>query len=85
MLLGALPQAVEIIFEVQMKRSNEKIAGQKKKAFQLTKHFFFFSLDPLYLKNFQLSPFLFILNDLKCYRSVTFSSTNHFRTLIKIE
>jgi hypothetical protein len=38
--MGALPQALEIIFEVQMKRSNEKIA-RKKKAFQLTKCIFF--------------------------------------------
>jgi hypothetical protein len=40
--MGALPQALEIIFEVQMKRSNEKIA-RKKKVFQLTKSVFFFS------------------------------------------
>jgi hypothetical protein len=34
-----LPQAVEIIFEVQRKRSNEKTT-RKKKVFQVTKHFF---------------------------------------------
>ncbi len=28
---------------------------------------------------------MFILNDLKCYRSATFSSTNHFGTLIATE
>jgi hypothetical protein len=32
-----VPQALEIIFEVQRKRSNEKITQKKKKAFQLTK------------------------------------------------
>jgi hypothetical protein len=34
--MRALPQALEIIFEVQMKRNNEKIT-RKTKAFQLTK------------------------------------------------
>jgi hypothetical protein len=29
--MGMLPQALEIIFEVQMKRSNEKIARKRKK------------------------------------------------------
>jgi hypothetical protein len=37
-----LPQALEIIFEMQRKMSNEKIA-KKKEAFQFTKLFFFFS------------------------------------------
>jgi len=39
-----LPQALEILFEVQRKRSNEKITKkkEKKKAFQLIKHVFFF-------------------------------------------
>jgi hypothetical protein len=40
--MRALPQALEFVFEVQKKRSNEKIA-RKKKAFQLTKCFFLFS------------------------------------------
>jgi len=44
--MGAPPQALEIIFEVQMKRSNEKIT-RKKEAFQLAKAFFsFFFLFP---------------------------------------
>jgi hypothetical protein len=51
--MGVLPQALEIIFEMQMKRSNEKIT-RKKKAFKFTKHvfffFFFFSLDPSYFQ-----------------------------------
>jgi hypothetical protein len=38
--MRALPQALEIVFQVQKKRSNDKIA-RKKKAFQLTKCFFF--------------------------------------------
>jgi hypothetical protein len=33
--MGALPQALEIIFEVQRKRSNEKIPRKKKKLFNL--------------------------------------------------
>jgi hypothetical protein len=35
-----LPQALEIIFEVQRKWRNEKNNKEKKKAFQLTKHIF---------------------------------------------
>jgi hypothetical protein len=35
--MGPLPQALEIIFEMQMKKISEKII-----AFQLTKPFFFF-------------------------------------------
>jgi hypothetical protein len=51
--MGAVPQALEIVFEVQRKRSNEKITRKKKKAFQLTKCVFFFFfvlyfLDPSY-------------------------------------
>jgi hypothetical protein len=46
--MGALPQALEIIFELQMKRSNEKLT-RKKKAFQLIKHVFFFLFGPLLL------------------------------------
>jgi hypothetical protein len=40
--MGALLQALEIIFEVQMKKSNEKIARRKKSFFQLTKCILFF-------------------------------------------
>jgi hypothetical protein len=48
--MGMIPQALEIIFEVQRKRNNERIA-RKKKAFQLTKCVFFFFLlfEPLLL------------------------------------
>jgi hypothetical protein len=50
--MGTLPQALEIIFEMQKKISNEKIT-RKKKAFQLAELFFFFlvfSLDPSYFQ-----------------------------------
>jgi hypothetical protein len=53
--MRALPQTLEIIFEVQMKRSNEKIARKKKLSnsqnafFSL---FFFFFLDPSYFQSF---------------------------------
>jgi hypothetical protein len=40
--MGVLPQAPEIIFEVQMKMSNEKIA-RKNKIFSTHKTPFFFS------------------------------------------
>jgi hypothetical protein len=40
-----LPQAVEIIFEVQRKMSNGKIVIEKE-AFSTHKTCFFFSLDP---------------------------------------
>jgi hypothetical protein len=40
--MGALPQALEILFALQRKRSNEKIA-RKKKSFSFHKtHFFSF-------------------------------------------
>jgi hypothetical protein len=38
--MGTLPQALEIIFEVQMKRSNEKI-GRRKISFSTHKTCFF--------------------------------------------
>ncbi len=44
--MGALSQALDIIFEVQRKRSNEKITKKEEKSFQLTKRtvFLFSSL-----------------------------------------
>jgi hypothetical protein len=45
--MGVLLQVLEIIFEVKMKRSNEKIR-RKEKAFQCTKkHFYLFFLFTL--------------------------------------
>jgi len=50
--MRALPQALGIIFEVQIKKSNEKIA-KRKKGFQLTKRvsflcFCFFLTPPTF-------------------------------------
>jgi len=39
--MQVLPQALEIIFEAQRKRSNEKITRKKKKLFNLQNSFFF--------------------------------------------
>jgi len=74
--MGALPQAQEIVFKVQKKLSNEKIA--KRKISFPTHKDAFFSFGPLQLSKLLTFSFLIILNDLKSYRSVTFSSTNHF-------
>jgi hypothetical protein len=41
---------------------------------------FFIFFEPLLLSN--LTTFLFTLNDLNCYKSSTWSFTNHFETLI---
>jgi len=62
--MGALPQDPEIIFEVQMKRSNEKIV-RRKIAFQLTKHVF--------------SPFFFLFGPLLLSKLLTFSFFVHFK------
>jgi hypothetical protein len=52
--MGAVPQALEIIFEVQRKKINEKITMQKKISFPTYKmcffFLFFFSLDPSYFQ-----------------------------------
>jgi hypothetical protein len=51
--MGALPQALEIIFEVQMKRNNEKIARRKKSFLTYKTHFFsFFFLNLSYFQSF---------------------------------
>ncbi len=78
--MGVLPQALKIIFQVQRKRNNEKIA-RRKLSFQIYK-MCFFSLEPSYFQSLQLSYFLFILNDLKFYRNTTLSFTNHFGILV---
>jgi hypothetical protein len=61
--MEALPQALEIIFEVQRKRNNEKITSRKK-AFQLIKHVFF-SFGPLLLSDFITFLFLIHLKQFK--------------------
>jgi hypothetical protein len=49
--MGALPRTLEIIFEVQRKKSNEKIK-RKKTSFSIYKtHFILFFLGPLLLSN----------------------------------
>jgi hypothetical protein len=57
--MGVLPQALEIIFEVQMKRSNEKIT-KGKKSFPIHKmHFFPFFPSLCTPSTFKDSNFLF--------------------------
>jgi ABC-type uncharacterized transport system substrate-binding protein len=41
--MGALSQALEIIFEVQLKRSNQKITRKKISFSTYKTHYFFFS------------------------------------------
>jgi len=67
--MRALPQAIEIIFEVQRKRSNEKITTTKISFSVYKTRFLPLLFAPLLLSN--LITFLFILNNLKCYRSTT--------------
>ncbi len=56
--MGVLPQALEIMFEVHWKRSNENLTRTKKKAFQLTNCVGFF-----FLLGFQISQvFLFLIH-----------------------
>jgi hypothetical protein len=52
--MGALLQALQIIFEVQSKRSNEKINNKKNKLFNLQNAILFYfslSLDPSYFQS----------------------------------
>jgi hypothetical protein len=44
-VIEVLPQALEIIFEVQRKRNNEKITRNKKSLLTYRTLFFFLSLD----------------------------------------
>jgi preprotein translocase subunit SecB len=68
--MGVLPQALENIFEVQRKRSNQKKKQEKKELFNLQiVFFFFFSLFGFQIS--ELSYFLFIYDNLKCYLSAT--------------
>jgi hypothetical protein len=59
--MGELPQTLEIIFQVQMKKTNEEMT-RKKKAFQPTKCFFFSPFGPLLLSNFITFLFFIHLN-----------------------
>jgi hypothetical protein len=48
--MGALRQALEIVFKVQRKRINEKITRRKVSFPTYKRRFFFFSLDPSYFQ-----------------------------------
>jgi hypothetical protein len=54
--MGVLPQGLEIIFELQRKKRNEKITRGKKMLFNL-QNTIFFSLDLSYVQISQLSYF----------------------------
>jgi hypothetical protein len=56
-VIGALPQALEIIFEAQRKRTNEK--KKKKKLSELQNAIFFLLFGPPLLSN--LITFLFLI------------------------
>jgi hypothetical protein len=60
--MGTLPQALEIIFEVQKKRSNEKITRRKISFPTYKKKIFFFGVffGPLLLSN--LIAFLYFIH-----------------------
>jgi hypothetical protein len=60
--MGALPQALEIIFEVKKKRSNEKIARREISfpTYKMWFFFLFFSLDLSTFKAYNFLIFLFI-------------------------
>jgi hypothetical protein len=70
--MGTLAQALEIIFEVQRKRINEKIT-KKEKAFQLTKSGFFLLFRALLLSN--LITFLFLIH----YKQFKMLQENHLK------
>jgi hypothetical protein len=55
--MGALPQALEIIFEVQRKKSNKKSSKKKRKLSKLQNTFYFLPFGPLLLS--ELISFLF--------------------------
>jgi hypothetical protein len=79
-VMGLLPQALEIIFEVQRKGIKYKKIN-KLSNLQNTFFSFFFIFGPLLFSNL-ITFFLFTLNNLKCYRSVIRSSTNDFNSNI---
>jgi hypothetical protein len=84
-VMGAL-LALDTIFEVQRKRSNNKKTNKLSNLHNMVFFFFFGSLwTPPTFKAHYFFNVLFILNDLKCYRSATWSFTNHLGTAIAIE
>jgi hypothetical protein len=62
--MKALPQALEIIFEVQMKRNNEKIIRKKISFFNLQNAFIFIFIFLLFkaLLFSNLTTFLFLIH-----------------------
>ncbi len=73
--MGTLPHALEIILEVQKKKISEKLA-RRKISFPIYKTQFYFIFLFFWLPLSNLITSLFILNNLKCYMSTTWSSTN---------
>jgi hypothetical protein len=73
--MGTLPQVLKTIFEVQRKMSNEKTT-RREINFPTYKTFFFLWTLPFF-KPHNFFNFLFVLNDLKCYRSANGNSTNY--------
>jgi hypothetical protein len=67
-IMGALPQALEFVFEVQRKKNNEKIETRKISFLVYKMWFFFLFWTPPTLKSHN--------------RSATQISTNHLCTLI---
>jgi hypothetical protein len=65
--MGKLPQAVEIIFEVQRKRINEKTTREKKRLFNSQNVFIylFFLFRPLLFSNLKIFLFLVHLKQFK--------------------
>jgi hypothetical protein len=58
--MGTLPQGIEIVFEMQMKRSNEKIAKRKISVPTYKAQFFFLLFEPLLFS--KLITFLFFVH-----------------------
>jgi len=72
------PQALKIVLEVQLKRSNEKIAKKKNFNLQNMFIFIFFVFGPLLLSKFLTFSFLVHLKRCKVVnRNGTISSTNY--------
>jgi hypothetical protein len=59
--MGALPEALEIIFEVQRKRNNEK-NNKKNKLFKLQDGFSFFLFPPFFWTPLTLKPHNFFIS-----------------------
>jgi hypothetical protein len=75
--MGSLYQALDIIFEVQRKRSNEKITLRKISFLTYKMHFyFFFSLYPHLLSNLITFLFLTHFKQLKLCKSSLNSNSN---------